>query len=189
MGRGSDAAHLLSRDLSRLHIALIRNEDLIHVDVGVLRPVAFPRECERDRREARKHSCPRACTCWICAIQFRIELNDAFEQRGEGTEKGASARAGVSVLPWGDALRSATSYTSRIPCAPRKYEVVIVRKRSWPAVSLHARRSELEDDVRAARARSHQICNLIRLPSSSMFLILKSMPIVVMNVGENDWLA
>ena len=128
----------------------------------------------------------RARTCWICAIQFRIELKDAEE-----TEVGlrGGARESATLLPWCDALRSATSYTSRMPWAPRKYEVVIVRKRSWPAVSLHARRSELEDDVRAARARSHQICNLIRLPSGSMFLILKSMPIVVMNVGENDWLA
>ena len=45
----------------------------------------------------------------------------------------------------------------------------MVRKRSCPAVS--------------------QICSLIRLPSRSMFLILKSMPIVVMKDFENDWLA
>ena len=128
----------------------------------------------------------RARTCWICAIQFRIELKDAEE-----TEVGlrGGARESATLLPWCDALRSATSYTSRMPWAPRKYEVVIVRKRSWPAVSLHARHSEPEGQRPAAPARSHQICSLIRLPSSSMFLILKSMPIVVMNVGENDWLA
>jgi hypothetical protein len=43
---------------------------------------------------------------------------------------------------------------------------VIVRKRSWPAVS--------------------QICSFTRLPSSSMVRILKSMPMVVMNDGVNE---
>lgn len=42
----------------------------------------------------------------------------------------------------------------------------MVRKRSWPAVS--------------------QICSLTRLPSSSMVLILKSMPMVVMKEGVNE---
>lgn len=42
----------------------------------------------------------------------------------------------------------------------------MVRKRSWPAVS--------------------QICSLTRLPSSSMVLILKSMPIVVMKDGVKE---
>ncbi len=42
----------------------------------------------------------------------------------------------------------------------------MVRKRSWPAVS--------------------QICSLTRLPSSSMVLILKSMPMVVMKDGVNE---
>ena len=42
----------------------------------------------------------------------------------------------------------------------------MVLKRSWPAVS--------------------QICSLTRLPSSSMVLILKSMPMVVMNEGVNE---
>lgn len=42
----------------------------------------------------------------------------------------------------------------------------MVRKRSWPAVS--------------------QICSLTRLPSSSMVLILKSMPMVVMNDGVKE---
>jgi len=45
----------------------------------------------------------------------------------------------------------------------------MVRKRSWPAVS--------------------QICSLMRLPSTSTFLILKSIPMVVMNVGEKESLA
>jgi len=40
----------------------------------------------------------------------------------------------------------------------------MVRKRSWPAVS--------------------QICSLTRLPFSSIVLILKSMPMVVM---KEDW--
>ena len=35
--------------------------------------------------------------------------------------------------------------------------------------------------------KSHiSTCNLIRFPSSSMFLILKSMPIVAINVGEKE---
>ena len=42
----------------------------------------------------------------------------------------------------------------------------MVRKRSWPAVS--------------------QICSFTRLPSSSIVLILKSMPMVVMNDGVNE---
>lgn len=42
----------------------------------------------------------------------------------------------------------------------------MVRKRSCPAVS--------------------QICNLTRLPSSSIVLILKSMPIVVMKEGVKE---
>ena len=48
-----------------------------------------------------------------------------------------------------------------------KLPVVIVLKRSWPAVS--------------------QICNLIRLPSSSVIvLILKSMPMVLMKLGVKE---
>lgn len=35
-------------------------------------------------------------------------------------------------------------------------------------------------------AEKSQTCNLMRLPSNWMFLILKSMPIVVINVGENE---
>jgi hypothetical protein len=42
----------------------------------------------------------------------------------------------------------------------------MVRNRSWPAVS--------------------QICSLTRLPSSSMVLILKSMPMVVMKDGVKE---
>ena len=42
----------------------------------------------------------------------------------------------------------------------------MVRKRSWPAVS--------------------QICNLTRFPSSSMVLILKSMPMVVIKDGVKE---
>lgn len=42
----------------------------------------------------------------------------------------------------------------------------MVRKRSWPAVS--------------------HICNLTRLPSSSIVLILKSMPMVVMKDGVKE---
>lgn len=42
----------------------------------------------------------------------------------------------------------------------------MVRKRSCPAVS--------------------QICNFIRFPSNSIVLILKSIPIVVMKLGENE---
>lgn len=45
----------------------------------------------------------------------------------------------------------------------------MVLNRSWPAVS--------------------QICSFTRLPSMVTVLILKSMPMVVMNVGENEWLA
>ncbi len=37
---------------------------------------------------------------------------------------------------------SVTSYTSRIPCAPRKYDVVMVRNRSCPAVSQIYRQAE-----------------------------------------------
>lgn len=43
---------------------------------------------------------------------------------------------------------------------------MIVRKRSWPAVS--------------------HICSLTRLPSSSIVRILKSMPMVVMNDGVKE---
>jgi len=47
-------------------------------------------------------------TCCICATQLRIE-----------------AKVFLSV----------TSYTITMPCAPRKYDVVIVLNRSCPAVS------------------------------------------------------
>ena len=52
----------------------------------------------------------------------------------------------------------------------RHLPVVIVRNRSWPAVS--------------------QICSLIRFPSSSMVLILKSMlenKIQLCNINSSSW--
>ena len=86
-------------------------------------------------------------TCWsawsvICAIQLRTLLN---------------------------VRRSVMSYTSTMPCAPLKYERVIVRNCSWPAVS--------------------QIWSFTFFPLRCTVLILKSMPIVVMNVEENVSLA
>ena len=50
--------------------------------------------------------------------------------------------------------------------APLQYAVVIVLKRSCPAVS--------------------QICNFTRLPSNSIVRILKSIPMVVMKDGVNE---
>jgi hypothetical protein len=42
---------------------------------------------------------------------------------------------------------------------------------------------ELESDKEGVEERT---CNLMRLPSNWIFLILKSMPMVVMNVGEKE---
>lgn len=53
---------------------------------------------------------------------------------------------------------------------------MIVRKRSCPAVSHWS-----GQPMQAAVGRT--ICSFIRLPSSSIVLILKSMPMVVMNEG------
>ena len=52
------------------------------------------------------------------------------------TERSACASIdSIQVRTLLKAARSMTSKTSRMPCAPRKYDCVIVRKRSWPAVS------------------------------------------------------
>jgi hypothetical protein len=90
---------------------------------------------------------------------------------------------------------SVTSYTSNIPWAPRKYEVVMVRNRSWPAVShiCHYTHNERVvsslTELKGELTKDEHTCNLMRLPSNWIFLILKSMPMVVMNVGEKESLA
>ena len=45
---------------------------------------------------------------------------------------------------------------------------------------------DLEEDYGSREARGRETWSLILLPSRVMFFILKSMPIVVMNVGEKE---